>query len=170
MEFIFSNEILQSCGWFCFFRKKGIEIKNLDVTSGDITVNLKEDILLKKKSELSLSTDRRETIAPEQIVAKKSNSVESLKKKIFMCPEKVRWFDKIKTNHIFIINFFFYVNQVVKSFFKSKNCLFMMLYPHLLSATWYQLKIIVCFLKGFIQFVKAGSEIYTPRARLLCRK
>lgn len=59
------------------------------MTSGNIIVNLKEDILLRKKSESSPGTYRSEAIASEQIVAKKSNSVESLKKQIPMLPEKV---------------------------------------------------------------------------------
>ena len=73
-------------------REQGIKIKNLDLTSGDITVNLNENMFLKpkKKPEASVGADIRESSTLDTTAVKKSenNKISSLLRKPVI-PEKV---------------------------------------------------------------------------------
>lgn len=85
---------------FCL-RDQGVKINNLDVTCGDIIVNLNENLFVKTKKEQDPSTcdDGNEGANLDFISAKKSQknkfSPLSIKKHIFLFPEKVCEFPEI---------------------------------------------------------------------------
>ncbi|XP_020240761.1 protein SABRE-like isoform X2 [Asparagus officinalis] len=73
-------------------REQGIGIKNLNLTSGDVTINLNENMFIKrkKKSEASVGADIKDSSTLDVTEAKKSenNKISSLLKKPIV-PEKV---------------------------------------------------------------------------------
>ena len=77
---------------YFWVREQGIKAKNLDLTSGNITLNLNENMLLKakKKPEASVCADIRESSTLDTTAVKKSenNKISSLLRKPVI-PEKV---------------------------------------------------------------------------------
>ncbi|KAF6160647.1 hypothetical protein GIB67_019587 [Kingdonia uniflora] len=74
-------------------REVGVVIRNVDVTSGEVTVNLNDDLFLKSKSssETFIPEDRSDPSDPgaNSKLQKKKNAVLSLKKYSSVFPEKV---------------------------------------------------------------------------------
>ncbi|XP_058081672.1 protein SABRE [Magnolia sinica] len=80
------EELSLSCG-FSHDREIGIVIKNVDITSGEVTVNLNEDLFPKKKTDAVEGATLDSSDARK--LEKKQNALQSLKKNILGFPEKV---------------------------------------------------------------------------------
>lgn len=73
------------------FRDKGIRVKNLDLMSGLIVVNLEEKLFTKKKLSASTIADQKDepTVDIKSATKSEGSKLSSLNKKIDLFPEKV---------------------------------------------------------------------------------
>ncbi|XP_068654022.1 protein SABRE-like isoform X2 [Aristolochia californica] len=69
-------------------REIGVVIKNVDITSGEVTVNLHEDLFHKNKK-IDTAAGTALVAPPAKKTSKKQNYLESVKKNIVRFPEKV---------------------------------------------------------------------------------
>ncbi|KAL6012637.1 hypothetical protein ACLOJK_003126 [Asimina triloba] len=72
--------------WLSYEQEVGVMIKNVDVTSGEVTVNLNEELLAKKKTDSVEGAISDSTVSKSE---KKQKALQSLKKNILMFPEKI---------------------------------------------------------------------------------
>ena len=74
-----------------FFRDNGVRVKNLDLLSGPIVVNLEEKIFAKKKLPAFTIADQKDEHSVDNKPAARSegSKLASLNKKIDLFPEKV---------------------------------------------------------------------------------
>ncbi|KAK4740890.1 hypothetical protein SAY87_024478 [Trapa incisa] len=85
------DELFLSCE-FGHDREAGICIKNVDIQSGEVTVNLNETILSKGKRSSTVSSDRDPALALDSVATKtpdKRGALAALANKVPMIPEQV---------------------------------------------------------------------------------
>ncbi|CAI0464012.1 unnamed protein product [Linum tenue] len=74
-------------------REKGIVIQNVDIRSGEVSLNLNEELLSKKKSSSSSNADKDKGSVPDSVVTKdqekKNSAIVAVSKYTSMIPEKI---------------------------------------------------------------------------------
>ncbi|XP_077234098.1 protein SABRE-like isoform X2 [Tasmannia lanceolata] len=116
----FICEELSICCEFGHDRETGVMIKNVDVTSGDVTVNLNEDLFRKNKTDNTAGTMSDSSTARKS--QKNQNALLSLKKSIFGFPDKVSFnFPKLDVRFVHRGHNLFFENNVMGIHLRSSK-------------------------------------------------